>query len=178
MKKIIFFITISIMIFSFETISAQNNNEKVNEISINTDNSDQNKASVGILVTKKIKKDKVKTENGSAIVSKDVVIDGNIVIAAGTPVILDIEKSNHKGLGQPGTIAVRPVSTTDVNGNVISLLGDEKRDTGKNRRTAALGCGITFGIVLTPVGLLFLCIKGGKAVIPAGTIMVAQAILP
>ena len=137
----------------------------------------QQTVNVGLEVVKTLRKDKVKSETGSVVVSNDVMKDGKIVIAAGTPVVLDIQSEKHRGLGQPGTIMVRPVSTTDVNGQVVSLNGAEKSDIGKNRRGAAVACGIVFGIITFPVGLLFLCIKGGNASIPAGTQMVATAVL-
>ena len=137
----------------------------------------QQTVNVGLEVVKTLRKDKVKSETGSVVVSNDVMKDGKIVIAAGTPVVMDIQSQKHRGLGQPGTITVRPVSTTDVNGQVVSLNGAEKSDIGKNRHGAAVACGIVFGIITFPVGLLFLCIKGGNASIPAGTQMVATAIL-
>lgn len=137
----------------------------------------QQTVNVGLEVVKTLRKDKVKSETGSVVVSNDVMKDGKIVIAAGTPVVLDIQSEKHRGLGQPGTITVRPVSTTDVNGQVVSLNGAEKSDIGKNRRGAAVACGIVFGIITFPVGLLFLCIKGGNASIPVGTPMVATATL-
>jgi hypothetical protein len=137
----------------------------------------QQTVNVGLEVVKTLRKDKLKSETGSVVVSNDVVKDGKIVIAAGTPVVLDIQSEKHRGLGKPGTITVRPVSTTDVNGQVVSLNGAEKSDIGKNRHGAAVACGIVFGIITFPVGLLFLCIKGGNASIPAGTQMVATATL-
>ena len=137
----------------------------------------QQTVNVGITITKKLKKDNLKTELESAEVTADVIQNGNVVIAAGTPVVLDIQAEKHRGLGVPGTITVKTVSTTDVNGQIVMLNSAEKSDVGKNRRGAAIGCGVVFGIITCPVGLLFLCIKGGKAVIPIGTQMVATAVL-
>lgn len=138
----------------------------------------QQTANVGIEITKKLGKDTKKAETESAVVSNDVMKDGKIVIAAGTPVTVDIHTEKRHGLGVPGTIRVVPISTTDVNGQIVLLNGGEgKYDIGKNRRGAAVACGIVFGIITFPVGLLFLCIKGGHASIPAGTQMVATATL-
>lgn len=158
MKKIIAILCFALMAVMVTNVSAQQVN-------------------VGIEVTKKIHKDSKKAETESAIVSHDVLKDGKVVIAAGTPVILDITYEKHRGLGKPGSINVKPVSTLDVNGQVVPLVGDAKSDTGKNKRGAAIGCGVTFGIILCPVGLLFLCIKGGNAAIPAGSQMIAVATL-
>lgn len=137
----------------------------------------QQTVNVGLEVVKTLRKDKVKSENGSVVVKNDVMKDGKIVIAAGTPVVMDIQSEKHHGMGVPGTITVKPVSTTDVNGQVVALTGAEKSEIGKNRRGAAVACGVVFGIITFPVGLLFLCIKGGNASIPAGTQMVATAVL-
>lgn len=137
----------------------------------------QQTVNVGLEVVKTLRKDKVKSETGSVVVSNDVMKDGKIVIAAGTPVVMDIQSEKHRGLGIPGTITVRPVSTTDVNGQVVALNGAEKSDIGKNRRGAAVACGVVFGIITFPVGLLFLCIKGGNASIPVGTQMVATTVI-
>ena len=155
MKKLLTVLVIAILAVAMNNVQAQ---QQVN---------------VGIEITKKIRKDNVKKETESAVVVNDIKKDGKVVIAAGTPVVLDIEYSKHRGMGVPGTIAVKPVSTTDVNGQVVPLSGDTKNDTGKNKRGAAIGCGVVFGIILCPVGFLFFCIKGGNASIPAGTQMVA-----
>ena len=137
----------------------------------------QQTVNVGLEVVKTMRKDNIKTENGSVIVKNDVIQDGKVLIAAGTPVVMDIQREKHRGIGKPGTITIRPVSTMDVNGQVVALNGPEKSDVGKNRRGAAIACGVVFGIILCPVGLLFLCIKGGNASIPAGTQMIASAVL-
>ncbi len=140
-------------------------------------NANANTANIGITITKKIKKDKQKNEIGNAVVSHDVLKGGKLVIAAGTPVNLDITYEKRRGYGKPATIQVKPVSTVDVNGQVVLLTGETKSKTGKNRRGAAIGCGVAFGIIFFPIGLFFLCIKGGHASIPAGANMVATATL-
>ena len=132
---------------------------------------------VGIKITQKIRKDTKKAELESAVVGSVVMKDGKEVIAAGTPVVLSIQSEKHRGLGKPGTINVQPVSTTDINGQIVVLNGPQKSDVGKDRHGAAVACGVIFGIITFPVGLLFLCIKGGKASIPAGTQMIATATL-
>lgn len=94
----------------------------------------QQTANVGIEITKKLGKDTKKAETESAVVSNDVMKDGKIVIAAGTPVTVDIHTEKRHGLGVPGTIRVVPISTTDVNGQIVLLNGGEgKYDIGKNR---------------------------------------------
>ena len=86
---------------------------------------------------------------------------------------MDIQYQHRRGLGVPASVTARPVSTTDIYGQLWPLNADSRTATGKNRRGAAIGCGVFFGIVACPVGLLFLCIKGGNAEIEEGTQMVA-----
>ncbi|MCR4966156.1 MAG: hypothetical protein K6A41_10950 [Bacteroidales bacterium] len=128
----------------------------------------QQRVDVGIVTTKRISNDHLRNNNESAVVSADVKMNGNVVIAAGTPVILDIQYEKRRGMGRPAIITATAVSTTTVDGQVVALNNGVKRDEGKNRRGAAIGCGATFGVILFPVGLLFLCIKGGDAAIPSG----------
>lgn len=132
---------------------------------------------VGVVITQRITKDNGRTEQKCAKVSHDVYDNGKLIIAAGTPVILDIQMEKHKGLGRPGTIIVRPVCTTDIYGQIIALNGAAKSDVGTDRHNAAVACGTVFGIITFPVGLFWLCLKGGKGVIPAGSQMVAFATL-
>lgn len=133
----------------------------------------QSTRAVGVLIVDDIDSGDPYLLTKSAVVSDDVYYDGKILIAAGTPVIMDISYQHRHGLGVPASVAVRPVSTTDIYGQLWPLESDSRTATGANRRGAAIGCGVFFGVVAFPVGLLFLCIKGGKAVIAAGTQMVA-----
>lgn len=133
----------------------------------------QTTRAVGVLVVDDIDSGDPYLLTKSAVVSDDVYYDDKILIAAGTPVIMDIQYQYRRGLGVPASVTVRPVSTTDVYGQLWPLESDSRIATGANRRGAAIGCGVFFGIVAFPVGLLFLCIKGGNAVIADGTQMVA-----
>ena len=133
----------------------------------------QSTLAVGVLVVDDIDDSDPDLLTESAVVSDDVYYDGKILIAAGTPVIMDIQYQHRRGLGVPASVTARPVSTTDIYGQLWPLSADSRTATGKNRRGAAIGCGVFFGIVACPVGLLFLCIKGGNAEIEEGTQMVA-----
>ena len=118
----------------------------------------QSSLAVGVLIVDDIDDSDPDLLTESAVVSDDVYYDGKILIAAGTPVIMDIQYQHRRGLGVPASVTARPVSTTDIYGQLWP---------------AAIGCGVFFGIVACPVGLLFLCIKGGNAEIEEGTQMVA-----
>lgn len=142
-----------------------------------SDLSAQQEVNVGIILTDDVDEDTPSAENESAAVSDDVMKDGKIIIAAGTPVILDVEYQEHRGVGKQGYISVKPVSTMDVYGQIVYLNGGGKSFEGKSRRGAAIGCGVFFGIVAFPVGLLFLCIKGQDAELEEGTRMISTATL-
>lgn len=133
----------------------------------------QQTLNVGVIVVKDIYYSDPYLCSKSAVISQDVYYNGKILFAAGTPVIMDIQYQGRHGLGVPATVAVSPISTTDIYGQLWALSSDIRIATGKDRHGAAIGCGVFFGIVAFPVGLLFLCIKGGHAIIPAGTQMVA-----
>ena len=133
----------------------------------------QQELGVGIIIVEDIDDDDSDLLSKSAVVSNDVYYNGNILIAAGTPVIMDIQYQRNRGLGVPATVTAKPVSTTDIYGQVWPLYADARTVTGKNRRGAAIGCGVTFGIIAFHVGLLFLCIRGGDAEIEEDTQMAA-----
>lgn len=140
-------------------------------------NAEAQSVSVGVTIINRIKPSKELTNSQDAIVSNDVLKDGKVVIAAGTPVTLNVVSEKRRGVGKPASITITPISTIDVNGQIVPLSGEPQNATGKNRKGAAVGCGVTFGILLFPVGLLFLCIKGGHAAIPSGTQIICQGTL-
>lgn len=158
MKKTLLISTLLIALLAFFNFSAR---------------AQQSTLAVGVLVVDDIDDSDPDLLTQSAVVSDDVYYDGKILIAAGTPVIMDIQYQHRRGLGVPASVTARPVSTTDIYGQLWPLSADSRTATGKNRRGAAIGCGVFFGIVACPVGLLFLCIKGGNAEIEEGTQMVA-----
>ena len=104
-----------------------------------------------------------------AEVASDLTIAGEVVITRGTPVILSVNKRKAKGLGKPGYLQIGCISTTAVDGQIISLSGGIEQD-GENRQGAAIGLGVGLGLTFLPLGgFFFLCMKGEKADIPAGT---------
>ena len=158
MKKTLLISTLLIALLAFFNFSAR---------------AQQSSLAVGVLIVDDIDDSDPDLLTESAVVSDDVYYDGKILIAAGAPVIMDIQYQHRRGLGVPASVTARPVSTTDIYGQLWPLSADSRTATGKNRRGAAIGCGVFFGIVACPVGLLFLCIKGGNAEIEEGTQMVA-----
>lgn len=97
------------------------------------------------------------------VVSRDVDIDGTVVIQSGTVATGTIASVEKRGmLGKPGAIMVTLKSTTAVDGTEVPLRGSISRE-GSNKQTTAL----LVGILLCILGLFL--IKGGSANVPTGT---------
>lgn len=131
-----------------------------------------NGQSISIRTTTSISS-KQKNPNVTAIVERDVrdITGEKVLIRRGTPVQLAVTTQKAKGVGKEGFINISLLSTTAVDGQIISLLGGMNCE-GNNRKGEALGCGLGLGLtVLCPVGLFFLCIKGEDVEIPANTII-------
>lgn len=112
-----------------------------------------------------------KASNGTevVVVDDDVVKDGTVVIAKGTHVKVSINKKKAKGVGKAGSVELRCISTTSVDGQTIALEG-MKAEEGDSRQGLALGLGIGLG-VFTLIGFACLAIKGEKANIETNTII-------
>ena len=110
------------------------------------------------------------SESMDAIVDADVkASDGTVLIKIGTRVnaIMDVQKA--KGVGKPGSITLKNLSTTSVDGQTIYLAGSVT-EQGQSKRGQALGLGLGLGLCLVLPCLAILAKKGGEAVIPAGTL--------
>ena len=112
-----------------------------------------------------------------AEVVRDVIIAGETVIIQGTPVILSTNKRKAKGVGKAGYLQIGCISTTAVDGQTILLSGGIEQD-GENRQGVAIGLGVGFGLTFLPLGgFFFLCIKGEKVDIPAGTTLFGVTVI-
>ena len=106
----------------------------------------------------------------NAIVDSDVkASDGTIVISRGTPVMANMEVKKAKGVGKPGEIAIKSMSTTSVDGQHIYLNGSVNEE-GESKKGKALGLGLGLGLLVFLPFIGFLGKKGGQAKIPAGTV--------
>lgn len=113
------------------------------------------------------KKDWAEGDLVQAIVWRDVSVKGDVVIEAGTPMVLKvskIKKSNFAGV--KGKLELRAFSTTAVEGTEVPLVGGYDK-SGKGRKALAISLA---AIIFVP--LIF--IKGKHAVLEAGTIFDAQ----
>lgn len=112
-----------------------------------------------------------------AEVASDVIIAGEIVIVQGTPVILSTNKRKAKGIGKAGYLQIGCISTATVDGQTILLSSGIEQD-GENWRGVAIGLGVGLGLTFLPLGgFFFLCIKGEKDGIPAGTTIFGVTIM-
>ncbi len=108
----------------------------------------------------------------SAIVENDVKSkDGRVLIKRGTPVQLQIDRQKARGVGKPGSVTVKCVSTNAVDGQSILLEGSVSGE-GNDKKGLSIGLGVGLGLTFLPgVGFAFLAIKGEQAVIENNTII-------
>jgi hypothetical protein len=103
----------------------------------------------------------------SGRVWRNVVVDGQTVLAAGSPMVLQVSGiKKRKAFGRAGSVEVRAVSVTAVDGTEIFLDGGYDKQ-GANR--VALSATL-FALVAWPTAF----IKGKEAVLPPGTVFDAS----
>lgn len=111
------------------------------------------------------------------VVTTDVKdINGNILIKQGTPVNVEIKNKRRSGVGKPGEIDIKFISTTSSDGQTIMLNGS-LHEEGENKKGKALGVGLGVGLLLLFPMLAYMAKKGGSAVIKSGTIIPSVTIL-
>jgi|Deesub1362B_J571_1020462.scaffolds.fasta_scaffold04145_7 hypothetical protein len=99
-------------------------------------------------------------------VAQDVVVDGVVVIKAGTPALGEIVIAEKEGyIGKAGKINIAVSSTKAVDGQKVPLRGHLRRE-GESKQVES----IAISVVLCPLGLLM---KGEAAQIPSGSQMKA-----
>lgn len=100
-------------------------------------------------------------------VSSDVVIDGNVVIAAGAEARAEIVQAKNRGMiGIPAKIGLSVRSVEAVDGTTIPLYATKVVE-GKDKMVMSIGLSLICCI-------LFALMKGGDATIPAGTEIIAE----
>lgn len=108
----------------------------------------------------------------TAIVSYNVMYNGDVIIAQGAVVNINYEVERRRGYGRPAVLRLHFMSASGVNGQMIPLSGCDLMKEGDGRRGTALGLGLGLGLTILPfVGFFFFCIKGKNVKIPAGTIV-------
>jgi len=97
-----------------------------------------------------------------AEVWRDVVVNGYVLITAGTPVIAKVDQVKNRSIaGVKGTMTIGAYETESVDGQVIQLSGGYHKE-GKSRMALSITLGVLF--------ILPIFIPGKAAELPAGTI--------
>ncbi len=112
------------------------------------------------------KKDTFEGDLVQAIVWRDVTVDRTVVIEAGTPMVVRVERvKKAKIAGIKGEIELRAFSTTAVDDSHVPLVGGYDK-SGRAKMALAITLGALF---IFPI-----FIKGKQAVLEPGTIFDAQ----
>jgi hypothetical protein len=97
-----------------------------------------------------------------AQVWRDVIVNGNVLIAAGTPIVAKVDQYKHRQIaGVKGSMTIGAYETESVDGQVIQLSGGYHKD-GKSRMALSITLGVLF--------ILPIFIPGKAAELPSGTI--------
>ena len=127
----------------------------------------ENGSNVVLRVNEKFKADD-KTESGviNAIVENDVFsADGsNVLIKAGTPAFIDYTTESNGSCGKAGKICLTSAYTNAIDNKRITLRLNSCKNGGSK-----LGGVIVLSVLLFPLGLISLCMKGSMPKLPQGT---------
>ncbi len=103
----------------------------------------------------------------SLVVENDVVIDGDIVFAAGAEAAGEVSTSQKKGgIGKPAKIGVTAITVEAVDGTMVAVSGTTYIE-GEDKQSTTL-------IITILCCILGLLMKGGDAEIPAGATLDAS----
>lgn len=98
----------------------------------------------------------------NAAVWRDVVVNGNVLIAAGAPVIAKVDNLKKRQIaGVKGEMSIGAYETVSVDGQKIQLSGGYHKE-GKSRMALSITLGVLF--------ILPIFIPGKAAELPTGTI--------
>lgn len=93
---------------------------------------------------------------------RDVVINGHVLIKAGTPVISRVDQVKRRQIaGVKGSMTIGAYETESIDGQVIQLSGGYHKE-GKSRMALAITLGVLF--------IIPIFIPGKAAELPAGTV--------
>ena len=97
-----------------------------------------------------------------AEVWRDVLVDGHVLIAAGTPVIAKVDQIKQRQIaGVKGSMTIGAYETEGVDGQAIQLSGGYHKE-GKSRMALSITLGVLF--------IIPIFIPGKAAELPAGTV--------
>lgn len=93
---------------------------------------------------------------------RDVVIDGQVLIAAGTPVLAKVDQIKHRQIaGVKGSMTIGAYEVEAIDGQTIQLSGGYNKE-GKSRMALSITLGVLF--------ILPIFIPGKAAELPSGTV--------
>jgi hypothetical protein len=105
--------------------------------------------------------------------AQPLVIDGHIVMRAGTPGVGVVVQSSKPGMGGKGAKLVLAARYLDDHGRHVSIVGLRLARAGHDNTTAADAVGLS-GFAFAPLGFLGLAVVGGNVKLPAGTEAIAK----
>jgi len=97
-----------------------------------------------------------------------LIVNGRIVLRAGTPGVGDIVESSKAGMGGKPAKLVLAARYLQKGGVHVPLEGLQLAAGGRNNGTAASAVGLT-GLIFGPLGFVGLAVSGGDVTFPAGT---------
>jgi hypothetical protein len=110
-----------------------------------------------------------------------LIVNGRVVLKRGTPGVGRVIESSGPGFGGKAAKLVLAASYLQVGARHVPLQGLQVSASGHDNAGAAQAIGMT-GLVLGPVGLVGMAVRGGDVQIPEGTQATAQlsagAVLP
>lgn len=105
--------------------------------------------------------------------AEPLVVDGRIVLRAGTPGVGEVIQSARPGLGGKGAKLVLAARYLRLNRTRLPLQGLQMSSAGHDNSNAAQAVGLT-GIAFAPLGFVGLAIRGGNVELPPGTVAIAK----
>ena len=98
----------------------------------------------------------------NAVVWRDVVVNGHVLIAAGAPVVAKVDELKKRQIaGVKGTMTLGAYETVSIDGQTIQLSGGYHKE-GKSRMALSITLGVLF--------ILPIFIPGKAAELPTGTV--------
>jgi len=129
---------------------------------------------VAVRLTDKIVASKVHPGDAFAItLAAPLIVDGQVVLPAGTPGVGRVVQSSGPGFGGKGAKLVVSADYLTVQGGRVPLQGMQLTGTGKDRSLAADLASLG-GWISMPLGFVGFAVPGGDIEIPAGTAAAAK----
>ena len=129
---------------------------------------------VAVEVVRSINTHDIKTDMAFDLrLAAPVIVDGQVMLPAGTTGVGRVVQASRPGLGGKGAKLVVSAEYLNVPGGGLKLAGMQLTGTGKDHSMAAniLGLG---GIAFAPIGIAGIAVTGDQVEIPAGVVASAK----